>query len=543
MNAQIKFGQCLHLLISALNISSNRLAKAINVDPSLVNRWLHEKRIPNYHTNYIESISDFLSNSILNTIQAQRLNETISSICGELEADKDIKFKIKKVLLECQGYSLEHRKAEILERKRKQETENHNYNSLNNAKIENKNTVIFKNNINKNIVSSSEEYNIIVGQENVLCASISLLENAAKQKCKNNDAIYISFNTDVDLLNIYNSCAIRCKEAITKAIKRGWKVFLLIRLTNNIDRTMNFIKFSKSLIETQRFYLYYFKKYDIFTTGKEAIIVPGLGALSCFPNDNNSEIHSAFYFKSHITIDILTNYFKGLIAQYAKPIVKNYTLNSNIEYVSSLAKNENHIGRSFLYKSELSTLTLPQELYEKLLRQKKLSDIDSLQAMSLYENRLKSFLFNVNHYDNINIYTMDALVKLIRYRKYCFNTFNGFDTVTVEAQDIIDHLNNIIFLLEKYDKYKIAFINKYPDFKERNSYYYWKVKEGQSVMIEAWNPLKSSPDSQISIEEPMVIKAFEEYFKDIWEQISPVNKDKSENIKLLKKHIKLLEKS
>ncbi len=61
MSEQFLFGECLGVFLSELNVSRSRLAKEINVDRSLVSRWISGERIPSYDASYLEDISRFLS--------------------------------------------------------------------------------------------------------------------------------------------------------------------------------------------------------------------------------------------------------------------------------------------------------------------------------------------------------------------------------------------------------------------------------------------------------------------------------------------------
>ncbi len=58
----------------------NKLAKAIYVDNSLVNRWVNEKRIPPLSSPYLEKIADFLSTCIVSTYQNRLLEEMFSQL-------------------------------------------------------------------------------------------------------------------------------------------------------------------------------------------------------------------------------------------------------------------------------------------------------------------------------------------------------------------------------------------------------------------------------------------------------------------------------
>jgi len=148
MITKVKFGKCLQLLLDSLNISGNRLSKEINVDSSLISRWIHEQRIPPYHSNYIDSIATSLSQHILNSIQEENLNAVTNIVCGNISTDLSTKDRIMKALLEAQGRSLEGKKKETAQKK------------------------ILLNPIKK-INLSKEDNNIIIGRKNVLDAMLS----------------------------------------------------------------------------------------------------------------------------------------------------------------------------------------------------------------------------------------------------------------------------------------------------------------------------------------------------------------------------------
>ncbi|WP_054750058.1 helix-turn-helix transcriptional regulator [Ruminiclostridium josui] len=110
MPTNMKFGECLRYLLSIFEVSIAKLSKVINVDNSLVNRWVNEKRTPAYNTDYVEKISEYLSGCILNSYQLQYLDEFFIKVCGDYNIEIDTKEKIKKILLQAQGYSIEYKK-------------------------------------------------------------------------------------------------------------------------------------------------------------------------------------------------------------------------------------------------------------------------------------------------------------------------------------------------------------------------------------------------------------------------------------------------
>jgi len=92
----LEFGECLDYLLKTLGISINRLAKAINVDNSLANRWVNGKRVPTYNSLYIEDITNFLADNIKNSIQINSINTLFLEMFGDNAQADTPKEKIKK---------------------------------------------------------------------------------------------------------------------------------------------------------------------------------------------------------------------------------------------------------------------------------------------------------------------------------------------------------------------------------------------------------------------------------------------------------------
>ena len=129
------------------------------------------------------------------------------------------------------------------------------------------------------------------------------------------------------------------------------------------------------------------------------------------------------------------------------------------------------------------------------------------------------------------------------HKRFYFDYYEETEIINMDVEDIIELLQNIIYLLKTYDNYNIAFMPKNNDnfLKSVNSY--CAIKERQAVLFETFNPLKDLKKVQLSIEENTLIKAFEEYFKQTWEQIAPINKDKNEIIIMLQDQIDILKRT
>ncbi len=545
MTTNIKFGECLRSLLSILDISIVKLSKVINVDNSLVNRWVNEKRIPAYNTDYIEKISEYTSSCILNSFQIQYLDELFLKVCGDSKTEISPKEKIKRILLQSQGYSLECKKKILNENKTHLVCNKKVLKSIDNYQH------YFKQNDNTNInidllntqdsnfsINLSSEDKIVIGYKNVLAASISLLEDTSIKKC-NNDVIYISFNDNMFIPSYYNNL-ISFRDAVLKAINNGWSVLFLLKLSNNITNIVNFIDFARPLINTGKFHPYYFKKYDLFSIYQEFTVISEAGTLLGLPNDLHSEIETAFYFRNKVAVNIFKDKFNSLIPKYTSVLVKYYKHNNLIDYSNFLTDQEDIIGNRILYKHDLSILLLPENIYIKLLQRKNLKNNEINTSLKFYKRRLKAFLSNIYNYKYTDIYHIDCINNLIKHRKLYLYLYNKVLLINLELEDVIEILKNIVTLLEKYDNYNIAFISQNSNI--ANSIFYCVVKERNSVMLETYECSKYIPEVRLSITEHTLVKAFEVYFDEILDQVVPMNKDKNEIINWMQYQINLLKK-
>ncbi len=161
--------------------------------------------------------------------------------------------------------------------------------------------------------------------------------------------------------------------------------------------------------------------------------------------------------------------------------------------------------------------------------------------MTFYQRRLRAFLSSIQDYHYYDIYSADSIKDRIKNRQYYVYSHSGIALIDLEVQDVIALLQNLILLLKTYHNYNIAFITQNMDIENAiNSGYYCVVKEKQAVFLEIFDLSEAKPAIRSSITEPMLVKTFDEYFKEIWEQLAPVNKNKQEVIRWLQSQVDLL---
>ncbi len=531
---KMTFGKCLKLLLATLNVPMSHLAKAINVDNSLVSRWVHEKRLPSYVASYIDNIAEYLSRKILNTYQIKLLDELYFDLIehDNIREITNIE-KIRALLYHSLNYSIECKKKEKtsadISKSKNQIAVNANMIDIPQANI-------------TNSVDLSSNDKVIYGISNIFSTVITMLEKASKHKRRDNNIIYFTLCNYLDNSFFSDNRILYIQKLLQKVIENGWKVYFLIRLDNNIERILRFIHFILPIGGSGSIYVYYFNKYDIFMPGKEMYIVSGIGALSCYPAGQSMVINCGFYLKNKSAIDIFTNYINLLIQANAYSAITYYTKDRNEEYYHSLLEITGKSGNQFDYNSNFSMYYLPEKLYRKFLWKTKLSHQEKLLSLQYYKKQWSGIVANLENHQYNSIYFSETLELLMNSQILCLSTYSGFEKVKLGVQDMIDYLKHVIHFIMTYDNFQVAVIFQDTNLVKNNGYSYI-IKERRAVYFNSFGSFESTAEVRLSIEEPMTVKAFSEYFNMVWEKISPINKDKDEIVTWLQSYITMLDKN
>lgn len=542
MNSNISFGECLKYLLTTLDISMSRLSKVINVDSSLINRWIHGKRIPPYGTSYIEKIAEFLSKNIYNTYQIEKINELYKKIYGDTRFINNEEEKIRKMLLETQGYSIENKKIEKIAHKNYYANSNHNQVFKLHSKYmkeQGKNEI--NNNFNQitNSIQLSHDDMIICEIDNIFTAAITLTEEAAKKKSSKGNVIYITFDNK-DFNTISYKKLNYWKDTLLKAIGNDWQVIYLMKVDNNANITYIFFNLLLPLIQTKKVTLFSFDKYDTISSQRLVFLASGIGAMSSFPTNSNFITDRCFYFKNHAAIDIFKNYIEVLIETQAHSILNYYSENNNDEYYNLLSQVMEKSGDLLYYNNKLNILLMPEKLYKKLLLRKKLKYNELFLSLLYYRRQLTAFMLNLQNNVLKEIFFTKSMEELIHHHHIYIDKYGGGELVELEPEEIVEFLQNIIDILKTFKNYQVAVIHNINDYFENMKEYNFTIKERQGVFFYIIKQAEYESEMQLSINDPMLVNAFEDYFNDIWSRISPISKDKNDTIAWLQSYIEVL---
>lgn len=506
------FGMCLKLLLTTYNIRMNQLAKAINVDSSLVSKWVHEKRIPS--DLYIHAITEVFTKTKVTPLQINLVEELTKSFNFNHSSDANIKEKIECILRLSLDNSLRVQK-----------------------KKRNSQLVITKPFLN-NSISLSEHDKLIYDIENIYDAFLSLLDLAVQGESNSSKKIYISYYNNLDQPFLTNERLNTLKQKLLESIKDNWEITFLLRLDSSIDGVIKFIHFLLPLIKTGRLKLFYMKNDESFMTRKELYIVTGLGALSCFPSAPYSGIRCAFFLRNPSAVDVLSNYANLLIESNSNDVIEYYKNDMNGLYFSTLTNAIDKRGNQYSYNNSFSNLLIPQSLYIKFIHQTDLSPQDKERSFYYYKKQFDGFYKNLQNYIYKDIYFISILDKLCEDKILYLYTYSGIKIITMETRDIIEYLEYVIDIITTYTNYHIAIVSQDSDDFIKNITL--TIKERQMIFLDVFELTKRESDVRLSISDPVIVKAFVDYYQSLWSRISPLNKDKSDIILLMQSYIKTL---
>jgi len=540
------FGECLSAILNALDLKCSKLAKEINVDPSLIYKWLRGERVPSYDTPYIELISNNIANKITNRFQLEAITVLLGINSVDISEIDNINLQniIKKWLHEAQGYSIK-----LQKRHKARGKNNHDNNAGMAGFFKSIDIPNFNNHginhdtpVNGNTCCSYDNVQVIKGSTEVLCCFIKLLKQAVNEPKSGDDKILITFNSDIDILLDNIELRYKLIHALCDVLKNGWNIIFQLRLNNNIQRTIRLIEVLQALLSCGKLAVFYYKTEDDIYTLNELCVIPNTGALFCFSSRDSRNVDRAFWYHEKDSIDALTAYFFQHLT-YAKPLLKSYPPQKTIEFQQVFAEVEEAPGDKFVFKNGLSTITIPLELYEKYLRLGNKTNEEITYRKFLHKRRLESFEAQVKYYEFKDICFIESLERLINAKKYSFDEYYILENRIPSNEDIVCHLENLISMLRKYDNYEIAFVSK-KDFNNLTNIY-WTVKGNLSVLIETLNKGEEAFDNNSSISEmnfivteKNTVSAFHHHFLKIWAGIPAESKNKQYSINLLQSLIK-----
>lgn len=534
------FSMCISTLLNILDISSNKLAKAINVDPSLISRWKTGKRKVSHESNHLKAIADYFSSKILNDYQKTNIINIISkfNLPISIEYSNNMKEYIYILLISSLQGS---KNVRVKNNNIRTSNTNHMVNPKFSINTNHNENICYPSHMIDNKSECLQQYSItetgyisnfemIIGHGNVINAGINLLKSLPKKPDYMKESILITFLTESDSFSNFESTNLEWHNALLESQAKGWSINKIMDINENINRNMKIINEVLVNIMSKKYHPYYLNKYDSIIKLREFIMIPSIGILVCLCSGNTDRIDCAFLIRDEQASRALKGAL-DLCTNYSKPLITNRFTEQNMDLLTEIANYEELSGDRFTLNFCLNYIIIPLELIEKFSfsTKEKMPDNKVFKRDFQYKRMKKAFDKQIKNYRFLDIYSKSSIENLVKISKS--------PLTQIDPSDILKLFENIIYMLKKYDNYNIGLLNN--SNLRTLSNFSCMIKDSNLILTNYSDRSKKTINkSWVSISEPNIVNTFKNYFGGLWDQIAPINKEKESVISWFESQMK-----
>ena len=508
----IKFDSCLKYLLSALDVSVSRLSKTINVDSSLVNRWVSGKRIPAYHSAYIEKITEYLAQNTINSFQKEKIVAFMEKSGLPYSTDKSYKEQLRLLLLEAQGFSLEQKRMEKLEKRK--DILSPSAEASRNAEMSS--------------LGFSPEDKLIFGRNRILMSALNILDVMAGFSQVKNLRLILSLSQGSNPLFLDPYWLHHASARLDK----DTEIILLIPGYDDIKKLITLLKNYCFSGIVKKCTIYYLKKHDLLTTKRDLMLSPEAGMLSCFPADHEKKHEWAMLFKNKMAVEFYSSYMRALIKEMTRPLFLSCMQGNAACYFRSRYDSEGHEGPRYLLQKHINPMLLTESLFQKYLKAKVLSPEKRHEELTLFQKYHQIFIHNLKCFGSMDLFYIESHSVLSPTEPLIIDGPLGACRLLLDDNDKLELLENMVELLQTHEKYQAAFIPLHYMDRLLESQVQIAVKSRYLAFMEV-EAVPSSPVRYIA-DDPLVLQALEDYIREIWSLTSPAYRMKDATIAYLK---------
>lgn len=525
------FSICISELLNILDVSSSKLAKSINVDPSLISRWKTGKRKISCTSNYLKPISDYFSDKIVNDYQ----KISIINISSKFNLPIDIKYSndMREYIYVLLSSSLQGSKTEHVKNSNRNVKFKKNFNRDENISFSSSNINNTSSHFQQYVLTETgyvSTFEMIIGHNNVINAGIKLLKSLPQKPDYINESILITFLTELDSFSNFQNTYNEWHNVLIEVQKKGWSITKLINIDENINRNMKIINELLVNLMSEKYHPYYLTKYDYIIKCREFIIVPSVATLVGLCGSNTGKIDSAFLIRDEQAAKALIGTF-DLCINLTKPLITTRFTDQSTSLLTKIADYEELNGDRFTFNCCFGYATIPMELIKKfpLFNEEKITEKEIAKRNYQYKRIKKAFDMQIKNHKFVNICSKSFIENLIKISKS--------PLTLIEPSDILKLFENIVYMMKKYDNYNIGLLNNMNS--EPLNNFSWMIKDSSVVLTNYLNRNKKDcTQFCVSISEPNIVNTFKKHFGELWSEIAPINKEKESVISWFETQIK-----
>ena len=530
----------LGFLIKTFKSNNSKLAKAINVDPSLVSKWRNGKRVISKDSPYIEAISDYFlgvdllqeeKDILINMLK--RFNPHIN-MCSRAQ--------MKRYMTEW-FFSTDDDSGKT---DMQQYVSNHQIFDVNDILIKFNHITSTPPGTNDsakfekiNIPTAKGEaghYEAFRGKEGKRQCALHLINSMLASDRPLELLLYDESN--MDWLVEDRKFLTDFGEIMRQLILRGHKIVIIHNVNRELSSIMAIMDFWLPLHLTGCVESYFSAKSLSGTTNKTLCIARGSSAIVSINSLNSADDSYIFLTKDEILVKLTEDLFMSYLAK-CRSLIKVYRSINIDEFYNELMNMEEKLGSVYTLRNKLTSLAIPFETYSKLLDALPLTETGKRERLRFHIRRVKNFKERIKYYRFVEIINIDM------FETYNFEglfKFEGLDFLTTEAvkcspEDFIAYMTNLISFLKEYANYEVILVKLNSTISQNRVSI--NVKTDSTAIVSSCDTNDSNPVIMIT-DQDHIVEGLKHYLLNLIDSLPATRTKKESVIEKLKENVAVL---
>lgn len=533
----MNFSDKLNYLLNLYKINNAKLARAINVDPSLISRWKSGIRVPPQNSNYLTDIAKYFLTLTTSTYQTEKLNELLKIDLPQGQAGS-IPHLIQ-VLSDWLVTESDLNKLDTASSKYSPTPENA-VNIINNiskivaltgsskdsslhVKPQVEDICFFPGQIRKHELFKGREgkRQAVLNFLNTVLASPKPLE------------LLLTSSEDVRWMTEDKEFLQTWAKTLKTIIDLGHSITIIHVVNRDTSEIMSILNYWMPLHLTGRLKSYYHPKYVENKLKSSYFIIRDVASIVSFSSDGYERNDATLFFNDPFETKIFEENILTYLSE-CKPLMNIYTENNVSDYYKQLIYLEESTGVSYKTNNQLFGLFMSKELTQKLLE-----GIENKEThLSVLYRRTEVFQVNLSRYKHIFVLPIELLDRIVFNREYIFPGIEILqkEDVKIKGIDLILYFENLIKYLKEYENLEIYLSGNVGE--TRINKVSISYKENNTSSFTTYLP-DGSPIAVV-LNEANILNSLELYFEDYFYKIPSSYKKKDMIIEKLNKVISSL---
>lgn len=539
----MSFYEKLTFLMNLYKVSNNKLAREINVDPSLVSRWKSGSRTPSSNSPHIRCIAEYFLRLNGFPQQKAKLLQTLS-VFRPHSNPEDTGWQLSALTDWLNASGQEQKPGSRQSPSENQQASTaaivlikgisqvmsslHDFNS---PSVPPSGMSVLK---EKCRPGEMRQYELFTGREGKRQAVINFLYTvlASEEPLE----LLLTSQEDIRWMTESREFLLHWAQLLKAVIEKGHKITLIHVVNRDPSEIVGILHYWMPLHLTGKIHSYYYPRYMETRSKSTYFIIRNKAAVVSFAAEGQEGSSLTFFFQSSTEAAVFEASFTAILSE-CKPLFTTYAGKSRFQFLKQLAAAEARPCAGYSAKSGLNPLFLQESVLEEKLRSAGMESIQIREYMEIFRGRKARFHENLRHFRQIEILPLELLDEIHRTGMYAFPETEMCTShqIRLEGSEMAEYMESLIETLVANDDYEIVLSGSSAS--EYRLLIDITLREGYCA---AFSAVSEGKQVAIILHEGNILRSLELYFEDYLQLIPSANKSKNWVIPRIRKLLSAL---